>query len=137
MHVQTTACLVASAGAAKEVVVQAQCNAPPTAPAPARTTRIHVLGSVQRPGSVELNDGDRLSTVLSRAGTETPANPDLSRVVLVRTDPATGKTSAYLIDVYQALRHGDQRYDPILRSDDRIYVPEVRPAVRPWQMAAP
>ena len=91
------------------------------------TFRVQVLGAVSRPGNVEVTEGDRLSIVLARAGAEASVKPDLNRVYLTRTDPATGKTlPSYQIDVYQALQRGDQRYDPIMRKDDKVYVPEAR-----------
>jgi polysaccharide export outer membrane protein len=91
------------------------------------TIRVQVLGAVSRPGNVEVNVGDRLTMALARAGAEAAAHSDLNRVYLTRVDPATGKTTpSYEINVYQALMHGDQRYDPILKKDDRIYVPEAR-----------
>jgi protein involved in polysaccharide export with SLBB domain len=93
----------------------------------AETFRVQVLGAVTRPGNVEVNEGDRLSMALARAGAEASQKPDLNRVYLTRVDPATGKTlPSYQIDLYQALQRGDQRYDPILRKDDKIYVPEAR-----------
>lgn len=93
----------------------------------AETFRVQVLGAVSRPGNVEVNEGDRLSMALARAGAEASARSDLNRVYLTRVDPATGKTlPSYQIDVYQALQRGDQRYDPILRKDDKIWVPEAR-----------
>jgi polysaccharide biosynthesis/export protein len=93
----------------------------------AETIRVQVLGAVSRPGNVEVNEGDRLSMALARAGAEASVKPDLNRVYLTRVDPATGKTlPSYQIDLYQALQKGDQRYDPILRKDDKIYVPEAR-----------
>ena len=91
----------------------------------AETIRVQVLGAVSRPGNVEVYEGDRLSMALARAGAEASAKSDLNHVYLTRTDPATGKTlPSYEIDLYQALKRGDQRYDPILRKDDKIYVPE-------------
>jgi polysaccharide export outer membrane protein len=93
----------------------------------AETIRVQVLGAVSRPGNVEVNQGDRLSMALARAGAEASVKPDLNRVYLTRVDPATGKTlPSYQIDLYQALQRGDQRYDPILQKDDKIYVPEAR-----------
>lgn len=93
----------------------------------AEMIRVQVLGAVSRPGNVEVNEGDRLSMALARAGAEASVKPDLNRIYLTRVDPATGKTlPSYQIDLYQALQRGDQRYDPILRKDDKIYVPEAR-----------
>ena len=123
-------------------IAQAQSNAAddgaPAAAAPAKTIRVQVLGAVERPGNIDLKDGDRLLTALARAGAAATVKPDLSRVFLMRADPATGKASNYMIDVYRALRQGDQRYDPILRADDKIYVPEARSALHvPIQIATP
>ena len=93
----------------------------------AETIRVQVLGAVSRPGNVEVNEGDRLTMALARAGADANVRPDLNRVFLTRIDPATGKTnSSFMFDVYQALQRGDQRYDPVLRKDDKIYVPEAR-----------
>jgi polysaccharide export outer membrane protein len=88
----------------------------------AEVIRVQVLGAVTRPGNVEVSVGDRLSMALARAGAEAGAKSDLNRI-----DPETGKTlPSYEINLYQALQRGDQRYDPILRKDDKIYVPEAR-----------
>ncbi|HEY0613134.1 MAG TPA: polysaccharide biosynthesis/export family protein [Candidatus Elarobacter sp.] len=93
----------------------------------AETIRVQVLGAVSRPGNVEVNEGDRLSMALARAGTEAATRPDLNRVYLTRINPETGKTlPSYQINLFQALQRGDQRYDPILQKDDKIYVPEAR-----------
>jgi polysaccharide export outer membrane protein len=88
--------------------------------------RVQVLGAVVRPGNVEVNQGDRLSMALARAGAEAGAKPDLNRVFLTRRDAASGKTTSFQIDMFQALQHGDQRYDPIMQKDDTVYVPEAR-----------
>jgi polysaccharide export outer membrane protein len=92
----------------------------------AETIRVQVIGAVSRPGNVEVNVGDRLTMALARAGAEAAVKPDLNRVVLTRLDPATGKNTPYQIDLFQALEHGNKRYDPILQKDDTIYVPEAR-----------
>jgi polysaccharide export outer membrane protein len=93
----------------------------------AEMIRVQVIGAVSRPGNVEVSEGDRLSMALARAGAEASAKSDLSRVYLTRTDPATGKTTpSYEINVYNALQRGDQRYDPILQANDKIWIPEAR-----------
>jgi polysaccharide export outer membrane protein len=93
----------------------------------AETIRVQVIGAVTRPGNVEVNEGDRLSMAVARAGAEASAKPDLSRIYLTRTDPVTGKTSpSYEINVLNALQRGDQRYDPILQANDKIWIPEAR-----------
>lgn len=92
----------------------------------AETIRVVVLGAVSRPGNVEVNVGDRLTSALARAGAEAAAKPDLNKVSLTRFDPATGKQQNYEINVYTGLKTNDPRYDPILQKDDRIIVPEAR-----------
>jgi polysaccharide biosynthesis/export protein len=88
------------------------------------TFRVQVLGAVTRPGNVEVTEGERLSMALARAGTEAAAKPDLNRVYLTRYEPSLGRQMSYRVDVYQALQNGQQQYDPILRKDDKILVPE-------------
>ncbi|HEX3550191.1 MAG TPA: polysaccharide biosynthesis/export family protein [Candidatus Elarobacter sp.] len=90
------------------------------------TVRVQVLGAVSRPGNVEVGEGDRLSMALARAGAETTTKPDLSKVYLTRTDPATGKTTSYKVNLLNGLEQGQQQYDPILQKDDKIWVPEAR-----------
>jgi len=90
------------------------------------TVRVQVLGAVSRPGNVEVSEGDRLAMALARAGAETTTHPDLSRIYLTRTDPATGKTTSYIVNLLNALERGQQQFDPILQKDDKIWVPEAR-----------
>lgn len=92
----------------------------------ADTIIVKVLGAVSRPGNVEVNQGDRLSTALARAGVQSSAHPDLNRVTVERTDPVTKKATSYQLDVYQSLQKGDVRYDPILQKDDVVFIPESR-----------
>ncbi len=87
---------------------------------------MQVLGAVSRPGNVEINKGDRLSMAVARAGAESASRPDLNRVFITRKDPATGQTTSYQVNLYQALEKGDQRFDPVLVQDDKVFVPEAR-----------
>jgi polysaccharide export outer membrane protein len=90
------------------------------------TVRVQVLGAVSRPGNVEVSEGDRLSMALARAGAETTTHPDLSKIYLTRMDTTTGTTKSYLVNLLNGLEKGDQRFDPILQKDDKIWVPEAR-----------
>lgn len=92
----------------------------------AETIRVQVLGAVVRPGNVEVFEGDRLSMALARAGADAQAKPDLNHVFIRRKDPTTGKSVSYEVDLYKALKGGDQHYDPVLQKDDTVYVPEAR-----------
>jgi polysaccharide biosynthesis/export protein len=83
---------------------------------------VEVIGAVDRPGSVEINEGDRLSMAIARAGTSPNVYSDLNHVVITRTD-TNGKTEKREIDMYNALKDGDKKYDPVLAKGDVVYVP--------------
>lgn len=115
-------------------------------PVPTGTARITVtiLGSVGSPGIRTFDVGARLSDALAAAGLAavdavnaragippdargcTFGGADRHRVFLLRSaespNPAT-----YAIDVALARQRNDLRYDPLLRENDKIYVPECRP----------
>jgi polysaccharide biosynthesis/export protein len=93
----------------------------------AETIRVQVLGAVSRPGNVEINEGDHMSMAIARAGAEMASHPDLARIHLTRTDPTTGKVSGvYELNYFKAAEGGDQRYDPQLQVNDKIYIPEAK-----------
>ena len=83
---------------------------------------VNVVGAVDHPGAVQLDEGDRLSMAIARAGTSANAISDLNHVVITRTD-ASGKTTKQEINMYNALKDGDKRYDPVLAKGDVVYVP--------------
>jgi protein involved in polysaccharide export with SLBB domain len=115
-------------------------------PAAAKFT-VHVVGRVKHPGTLQLDAGARLSDALTAAGADfetliaraggTPVpdtdcvlgGPSLRQVYLTRTTAAS-KPATYAIDVSMARQQHDVRYDPLLRDDDRIYVPQCRPKVK-------
>jgi hypothetical protein len=98
-----------------------------------------------KPGNYPLADGARLSDVLAAAGMSdvdaanarigipadargcTAGGADLHRVFLTRAVEASRWTS-YQIDVARARQHNDPSSDPLLRANDKIYVPECRPS---------
>ncbi len=88
------------------------------------TFTVSVLGAVDRPGAVEVNEGDRLSLALSRAGVS-GVRSDLSKVTVTRIDK-TATVRHSQINMYAALEHGDLRFDPILRKGDTVFVPTAR-----------
>jgi protein involved in polysaccharide export with SLBB domain len=112
------------------------------------TIAVTVLGIVQNPGTYSVRDGSRLSDAIAStvsrsgnleaskadrlanllAGADATTRPDFSRVFLTRTDPATGRTTSYQVNLLNALEKGDQRFDPILKSGDQIWVPSARRA---------
>jgi polysaccharide export outer membrane protein len=86
------------------------------------TFDVTVLGAVDHPGLLSLNEGDRLSIAIAKAGNGTSSQADLTRIVVTRTE-ADGKTASHPVDLYQALEKGDPRFDPRLRKGDTVYVP--------------
>ena len=126
-------------------------TAPAAAPVAAKI-RVQVLGQVKNPGNVELAAGARLSNALIKAGAysaETVAErpiaavlaevtcesggADLRYVYLTRAVAADSSKPgmSYQIDVGRARQQHDLRYDPLLQQNDKIYVPECRPPLRP------
>jgi len=84
---------------------------------------VQVLGAVDRPGAIDLHDGDRLSMAIARAGTSPNINSDLNAVVVTRTDEH-GVATSYKVDMYKALKGGDMRMDPVLIKGDVVFVPQ-------------
>ena len=110
---------------------------PAAATPPAEMMRVQVIGSVPKPGWVTLPAGSRLSDALAAAGLRPRTtgetlpgttlaeiadcwrNPaDLHRIYLGRA--AGAQRTIYQIAVTQDPK--DQRYDPLMRDDDKIFV---------------
>ncbi len=81
-----------------------------------------VLGAVDHPGTVPINEGDRLSIAIAKAGNSVKSTADLSRISVTRTEP-DGTRATHPVNLYQALERGDARFDPSLRAGDIVYVP--------------
>lgn len=89
------------------------------------TFDVTVLGAVDHPGTVTLNEGDRLSIAIAKAGHSANSHGDLNRITVTRTEP-DGKSGSHLVDLYQSLENGNTLYDPRLRKGDVVYVPIAR-----------
>lgn len=83
---------------------------------------VDVAGAVDHPGEVQVNEGDRLSIAIAKAGNSQAAQSDLNHIRLIRN--VDGKQTTTEINLYQALKGGDQSADPVLHKNDVIYVPE-------------
>ena len=113
-------------------------------PAPVATKfTVQVIGAVKKPGKYVFDEGARLSDALAAAGMNdvdtangragipidslscTFGGGDLHRVFLTRTVDSS-RSLSYMIDVALARQRQDLRYDPLLRANDRILVPECR-----------
>jgi polysaccharide export outer membrane protein len=84
---------------------------------------VQVLGSVERTGYVDVDEGQRLSVVIARAGVSNQVHPDLNHVTITRVDP-DGVQRAHVINMYEALQNGDLRYDPVMKKGDLVFVPQ-------------
>jgi len=84
---------------------------------------VEVVGAVDHPGQITLNQGDRLSMAIAKAGNSATAQADLNNIRLVRT-LADGKSATYKINLYKALEQGQTNYDVALQKGDVIYVPQ-------------
>jgi polysaccharide export outer membrane protein len=91
-------------------------------PAPA-TIRVRVLGAVDHPGDVEVNQGDRLAVAVAKAGNSANANADLNHIKVTRVAPG-GASSVVEVNLYRALQDGDLSTDLVLKTDDIVFVPE-------------
>jgi polysaccharide export outer membrane protein len=88
---------------------------------------VHVLGAVDKPGDVQLHEGDDLAMAVARAGTSTNANPDLNRIAVTRTDEA-GKSTTTTVNLYEVLKNGDKSKDIKMQKGDLVYVPQGKKA---------
>jgi polysaccharide biosynthesis/export protein len=91
--------------------------------------QVEVIGSVDKPGTVVIHDGDRLAMAIATAGTTANSQADLSHIRVTRTLPS-GDTTATEYNLYSALKDGNQAQDPVLTRNDVVYVPQARPADR-------
>ena len=90
-----------------------------------RTLQVQVLGEVTASGYYQLKAGSRLTDVLALAQGPTET-ADLSRVTVTRYEfDAEGQeqTRVRQADVHQFLETGDLLHNPLIESDDLIFVP--------------
>jgi polysaccharide biosynthesis/export protein len=85
--------------------------------------QVQVIGSVDKPGTVQVHVGDRLAMAIAAAGTTTSSRADLSHIRITRVAP-DGSTNESEYNLFNALKSGDLGSDPVLAKDDLIYVPE-------------
>lgn len=96
-------------------------------PAPA-TIRVRVLGAVDHPGDVDVNEGDRLAVAVAKAGNSSSANADLNHIRVTRRAPG-GPPTVTEVNLYHALQDGDLSSDLVLAPDDVIFIPETKKKV--------
>ncbi len=81
--------------------------------------KVSVLGMVNRPGSYEFKDGDRVLDALSLAGNYIPERAKLEDAWLQRLDGEVIK-----LDLRRLLEQGDLSLNYPLQDGDTLYIPE-------------
>ncbi len=89
------------------------------------TFNVEVVGAVDKPGEIQLNEGDRLTMAIAKAGTTPNTQADLNHVHVTRTRP-DGTSFGFYIDLYHELQGGDISKDVVLQKGDVVYVPQSR-----------
>ena len=90
-------------------------------PAPALID-VEVSGAVDHPGQIELNQGDRLSMAIAKAGDSPTSDGDLNNIHVTRVT-SDGQTQNFNVDLYQELQQGNVAKDIVLQKGDVVYVP--------------
>jgi polysaccharide export outer membrane protein len=84
---------------------------------------VDIAGAVDHPGDVQINEGDRLSVAIAKAGNSQNAQADLNHIRLIRAGP-NGTQTTMEVNLYQTLKGGDESADVALQKGDVIYVPQ-------------
>ncbi len=90
-----------------------------------QTMNVEVIGAVDHPGEIQVNDGDRLSTAIAKAGNSANSNADLNSIRVVRQLPGGGST-VYNVNLYKALEQSQPQADLKLQKGDVVYVPQAK-----------
>ncbi|MGZ3510280.1 MAG: polysaccharide biosynthesis/export family protein, partial [Vulcanimicrobiaceae bacterium] len=86
---------------------------------------VNVSGAVDHPGVIAVNEGDRLSMAIAKAGNSMSAQSDLNHIRILRTD-ANGQHQDIQVNLYDALKGGNMNADVALQKNDTIFVPQAR-----------
>ncbi len=81
--------------------------------------RVSVLGFVQRPGTYEFKEGDRVLDALSLGGGIVPERARLEEAWMQRLDG-----SKINLNLYRLLYEGDTSQNLLLQDGDTLYIPE-------------
>jgi polysaccharide export outer membrane protein len=90
-------------------------------PSPTLLT-VEVIGAVDKPGDIQVRDGDDVAMAIARAGTATQQQADLNHVTVTRVGPGGSKT-VRTVNLYEILKKGDTTQDVVMQKGDLVYVP--------------
>ncbi len=86
---------------------------------------VNVSGAVDKPGPIQVNQGDTVAVAIAKAGNSANSQADLNHVRLLRTG-SDGKQTSQDINLYQTLQANDQSANVALEKGDTIYVPQAK-----------
>ncbi|HZZ66422.1 MAG TPA: polysaccharide biosynthesis/export family protein [Candidatus Baltobacteraceae bacterium] len=86
---------------------------------------VNVSGAVDKPGPVQVNQGDTLAIAIAKAGNSANSQADLNHVRLIRTT-SDGKQVSQEINLYDTLQSNDKTANVALQKGDTIYVPQMK-----------
>lgn len=86
---------------------------------------VNVSGAVDKPGPIQVNQGDTLAIAIAKAGNSANSQADLNHIHLIRTG-ADGKEVSQEINLYQSLQSNDKTANVALQKGDTIYVPQMK-----------
>lgn len=90
-------------------------------PSPTLLT-VEVIGAVDKPGDVQVHDGDDVAMAIARAGTATQQQADLNHVTVTRVGPS-GTKIVRTVNLYEVLKKGNTSQDVVMQKGDLVYVP--------------
>lgn len=82
--------------------------------------QVRVLGQVQRPGLVEVKDGDTVIEAIAQAGSYIPDVSDLEGATITRRDSEKSEP----LNLKALFQKGDLSQNLVLKTGDIIYIPE-------------
>jgi polysaccharide biosynthesis/export protein len=84
---------------------------------------VNVTGAVDKPGPIQVNQGDGLAVAIAKAGNSANAQSDLNHVRLIRTG-SDGKQTTQEVNLYDTLQANNPTANVALQKGDTIYVPQ-------------
>lgn len=88
------------------------------------TFDVTVIGAVDHPGTVTLNQGDHLTDAIAKAGNSAAAQADLNGIKVTRDENGTTKT--FSVNLYNELEKGDSSANLVMEKNDVVYVPKAK-----------
>jgi polysaccharide biosynthesis/export protein len=85
---------------------------------------VNVLGAVEHGGAIQIQNGDRLVDVITKAGVGPDAYADLNHITVNRL--VDGVPQLYNVNLYNMLLNADYSSNMLVRDGDTVYVPKAK-----------